>query len=271
MTRSVGLAGCRQSRLPGIDDGDGPPSNVPSIFIYGGSILPGSVRGQTVTVQDLFEAVGKHSVGDMSDEDLDELEQVACPSGRLLRRPVHREHHGDSVRGRSASRCPIRNPGGPRPLRDPRPLLHDGRRAGDGPRPQEHPPARTSVTARKALENAAVVVAASGGSTNAGLHLPQRPQLRDRLHLAHVAEVSAPLTERVKSQRKYVRRPSIGSWRNPPPHEEDSSKPRLNCNGDCMTRPPAPTLGEPREVPCTRRERNLTPKPPINPTAASGG
>jgi hypothetical protein len=54
--------------------------NVPSIFIYGGSILPGSYRGQPVTVQDLFEAVGKHSVGDMSDDDLDELETVACPS-----------------------------------------------------------------------------------------------------------------------------------------------------------------------------------------------
>ncbi len=54
--------------------------NVPSIFIYGGSILPGSFRGKPVTVQDLFEAVGKVAVGDMSLEDLDELEQVACPS-----------------------------------------------------------------------------------------------------------------------------------------------------------------------------------------------
>ena len=53
---------------------------MPSIFIYGGSILPGTFKGQAVTVQDVFEAVGKHSVGDMSDEDLDELEQVACPS-----------------------------------------------------------------------------------------------------------------------------------------------------------------------------------------------
>src|SRR5207253_3994699 len=50
------------------------------IFIYGGSILPGNFRGQVVTVQDMFEAVGRHSVGDLSDEDLDEMEQVACPS-----------------------------------------------------------------------------------------------------------------------------------------------------------------------------------------------
>lgn len=54
--------------------------NVPSIFIYGGSILPGSFRGRPVTVQDVFEAVGQHSVGNMDDEALHELEMVACPS-----------------------------------------------------------------------------------------------------------------------------------------------------------------------------------------------
>ena len=74
----VGLAGCDKS-LPGMMMAM-VRLNVPSIFIYGGSILPGNFRGQVVTVQDMFEAVGKHSVGDMSDEDLDELEQVACPS-----------------------------------------------------------------------------------------------------------------------------------------------------------------------------------------------
>src|ERR1700681_2611110 len=54
--------------------------NVPAIFIYGGSILPGTFKGKPVTIQDVFEAVGKHSVGDMSDADLDVLEQNACPS-----------------------------------------------------------------------------------------------------------------------------------------------------------------------------------------------
>ena len=78
MTRLVGLAGCDKS-LPGMMMAM-VRLNVPSIFIYGGSILPGNFRGQVVTVQDMFEAVGKHSVGEMSDEDLDELEQVACPS-----------------------------------------------------------------------------------------------------------------------------------------------------------------------------------------------
>src|SRR5262245_64113989 len=54
--------------------------NVQSIFIYGGSILPGTFKGRPVTIQDVFEAVGKHSVGAMSDRDLETLEQNACPS-----------------------------------------------------------------------------------------------------------------------------------------------------------------------------------------------
>jgi dihydroxy-acid dehydratase len=74
----VGIAGCDKS-LPGMMMAM-VRLNVPSIFIYGGSILPGTFKGQPVTVQDVFEAVGKHSVGQMSDEDLEGLEQVACPS-----------------------------------------------------------------------------------------------------------------------------------------------------------------------------------------------
>ncbi len=78
MTRLVGLAGCDKS-LPGMMMAMC-RLNVPSIFIYGGSILPGTFKGKPVTVQDVFEAVGKHSVGQMSDDDLETLEQNACPS-----------------------------------------------------------------------------------------------------------------------------------------------------------------------------------------------
>ena len=74
----VGLAGCDKS-LPGMMMSM-VRLNVPSVFIYGGSILPGNFRGKQITVQDVFEAVGQHSVGAMSDEDLKEIEQVACPS-----------------------------------------------------------------------------------------------------------------------------------------------------------------------------------------------
>ena len=74
----IGVAGCDKS-LPGMMMAMC-RLNVPSIFIYGGSILPGTFKGKPVTIQDVYEAVGKHSVGAMSDDDLDVLEQDACPS-----------------------------------------------------------------------------------------------------------------------------------------------------------------------------------------------
>src|SRR5438105_7234178 len=74
----VGLAGCDKS-LPGVMMAM-LRLNVPSVFMYGGSILPGRFKGKDVTVQDVFEAVGLHSSGRMSDADLPELQCVACPS-----------------------------------------------------------------------------------------------------------------------------------------------------------------------------------------------
>ena len=74
----VGLAGCDKS-LPGMMMAM-LRLNVPSVFMYGGSILPGKFKGRDVTVVDVFEAVGQHAAGKMSDEDLHELECVACPS-----------------------------------------------------------------------------------------------------------------------------------------------------------------------------------------------
>src|SRR6201992_845827 len=74
----VGLAGCDKS-LPGLMMAM-LRLNVPAVFMYGGSILPGRFRGKDVTVVDLFEAVGPPAVGAMSDEDMHELECGACPS-----------------------------------------------------------------------------------------------------------------------------------------------------------------------------------------------
>src|SRR6186713_1991839 len=73
----VGLAGCDKS-LPGMMMAM-LRLNVPSVFLYGGSIMPGRFHGKDVTVVDVFEAVGKHSAGNMSGKDLHELECVACP------------------------------------------------------------------------------------------------------------------------------------------------------------------------------------------------
>ena len=67
--------------------------NVPSVFIYGGSILPGKYKGKDVTVIDVFEAVGKHAAGTISDQDLKDIEQVACPSAGSWR-SVYSKYNG---------------------------------------------------------------------------------------------------------------------------------------------------------------------------------
>jgi dihydroxy-acid dehydratase len=141
---------------------------VPSIFIYGGSILPGNFRGQVVTVQDMFEAVGKHSVGDMSDEDLDELESVACPSAGACGAQFTANTMA-TVSEAIGLALPY-SAGAPAPyeIRD-RFCMTAGEQIMEllarNIRPRD-------IVTRKALENAATVVAATGGSTNAALHLP---------------------------------------------------------------------------------------------------
>ena len=162
----VGLAGCDKS-LPGMMMSM-VRLNVPSIFIYGGSILPGTYRGQQVTVQDLFEAVGKHSVGDMSDEDLDELEQVACPSAGACGAQFTANTMA-TVSEAIGLALPY-SAGAPAPyeIRD-RFCMTAGEAVMELIQQNLRP---RDIVTRKALENAATVVAASGGSTNAGLHLP---------------------------------------------------------------------------------------------------
>src|SRR5690348_15700265 len=162
----VGLAGCDKS-LPGMMMAM-LRLNVPSIFIYGGSILPGNFRGQQVTVQDMFEAVGRHSVGEMSDEDLDEIERVACPSAGACGAQFTANTMA-TVSEAIGLALPY-SAGAPAPyeIRDAF-CMTAGEQVvaliAEGIRPRD-------IVTRKALENAAAVVAASGGSTNAALHLP---------------------------------------------------------------------------------------------------
>ena len=162
----VGLAGCDKS-LPGMMMAMC-RLNVPSIFIYGGSILPGTFRGRPVTVQDMFEAVGKHAVGDMSDEDLDEIEQVACPSagacgGQFTANTMATVSEAIGLALPYSAGAPA-----PYEFRD-RFCTAAGETIMDLVRRQVRP---RDIVTRQALENAATVVAASGGSTNAALHLP---------------------------------------------------------------------------------------------------
>ncbi|MBL8707786.1 MAG: dihydroxy-acid dehydratase [Rhodospirillaceae bacterium] len=162
----VGLAGCDKS-LPGLMMAM-VRLNVPSVFMYGGSILPGRYKGKDVTVQDVFEAVGKHSAGNMSDAELHDLECVACPSagscgGQFTANTMAcvSEAIGLAIPGSAGAPAPYES-------RDAY-AEASGQQVMDliarNIRPRD-------IVTRKSLENAARVVAASGGSTNAGLHLP---------------------------------------------------------------------------------------------------
>ena len=162
----IGIAGCDKS-LPGMMMAMC-RLNVPSIFIYGGSILPGTFKGQPVTVQDVFEAVGKYSVGEMSDSDLDTLERNACPSAGACGAQFTANTMA-TVSEAIGLALPY-SAGAPAPyeIRDAF-CMTAGEKIIDlikaGLRPRD-------IVTRKALENAAAVVSASGGSTNAALHLP---------------------------------------------------------------------------------------------------
>ncbi|MEM9341833.1 MAG: dihydroxy-acid dehydratase [Pseudomonadota bacterium] len=162
----VGLAGCDKS-LPGMMMAM-VRLNVPSVFIYGGSILPGRLNGKDVTVQDVFEAVGRHQAGDYSDEELAVLERVACPSagacgGQFTANTMAcvSEAIGLALMNSSGAPAPYesRDQYGVASGEAVMALLESGIRSRD-------------VVTRKSLENAARVVACTGGSTNAGLHLP---------------------------------------------------------------------------------------------------
>ena len=162
----VGLAGCDKS-LPGVMMAMA-RLDVPSVFMYGGSILPGRFKGRDVTVQDVFEAVGAHASGNMSDDELHQLECVACPSagscgGQFTANTMAcvSEAIGLALPGSAGAPAPYES-------RDEY-AYHSGRLVMDLVRQNIRP---RMILTRQAFENAATVVAASGGSTNAGLHLP---------------------------------------------------------------------------------------------------
>ena len=162
----VCIAGCDKS-LPGMMMAM-VRLNVPSIFIYGGSILPGTFKGRPVTIQDVFEAVGKYSVGEMSDADLDTLEQNACPSAGACGAQFTANTMA-TVSEAIGLALPY-SAGAPAPyeIRD-KFCMTAGEQVLDLVKRNIRP---RDIVTRKALENAAAVVAASGGSTNAALHLP---------------------------------------------------------------------------------------------------
>ena len=183
----VGVAGCDKS-LPGMMMAM-LRLNVPSVFLYGGSIMPGEWRGRPVNVKDVFEGVGNHAAGKMSYEDLCDLERHACP--------------GDGACGgqytANTMACVSEAIGLALPLSAALPAPYESRdayAAASGRavvdliekniRPRD-------ICTREAFENAAIVVAATGGSTNGGLHLPA---------MAHEAGVKFTLRDMARVFKK---------------------------------------------------------------------
>ncbi|MES2846650.1 MAG: dihydroxy-acid dehydratase [Pseudomonadota bacterium] len=162
----VGLAGCDKS-LPGMMMAM-VRLNVPSVFIYGGSILPGRLNGQDVTVQDVFEAVGKFQAGNYSEAELAILERVACPSSGAC--GAQYTANTMACVSEAIGLALLNSSGAPAPYES-RDQYGEASGVAVMTLIEKNIRARDIVT-RKALENAARVVACTGGSTNAGLHLP---------------------------------------------------------------------------------------------------
>ena len=197
----VGFAGCDKS-LPGMMMAM-LRLNVPSIFVYGGSILPGTYAGRDVTVVDVFEAVGQHAAGNCPLKDLTALEKVACPGhgacgGQFTANTMAcvGEAIGLSLPNSNMTPAPYRS-------RE-EIAVAAGRQVmalvERNLRPRE-------ICTRAAFENAARVVAATGGSTNAALHLPAMAhEAGIAFDLHDVAEIfkSTPYIADLKPGGKYV-------------------------------------------------------------------
>lgn len=197
----VGIAGCDKS-LPGLMLAM-VRLDVPSVFLFGGSIMPGRYKERDVTVLDVFEAVGAYAAGGISIDELTALEKVACPGAGAC----GGQYTANSMAYVSEA-IGLALPGSASP-----PATYESRdafaeRAGmvvidllrSGLRPRQ-------IVTRKALENAAAVVAATGGSTNATLHLPALAhEAGITFDLFDVAEVfkRTPLIADLKPGGKYL-------------------------------------------------------------------
>ena len=260
----VGLAGCDKS-LPGMMMAM-VRLNVPSVFLYGGSILPGSFRGREVTVQDVFEAVGQHSVGDMDDEALEELEMAACPSAGACGAQFTANTMA-TVSEAIGLALPY-SAGAPAPyeIRD-RFCMAAGEKVIDllalGIRPRD-------IVTKEALENAATVVAASGGSTNAALHLPAiANEIGIPFDLFDVAEIfkRTPYIADLKPGGKYVAKDmfEVGGI----PILMKTLLDNGFLHGDCMT-VTGRTIGENMDLVAWNDDQDVV-YPASNPITPTGG
>jgi dihydroxy-acid dehydratase len=260
----IGIAGCDKS-LPGMMMSM-LRLNVPSVFLYGGSIKPGNFRGNDVTVVDLFEAVGMHAAGKFSNYDLHELECVACPGagacgGQFTANTM-------ACVAEAIGLAPPYSSGPPAEVLSRDDFALEAGRAvmellARNVRPRD-------IASRKAFENAARIVAATGGSTNAALHLPAMAnEAGIRFDLFDVAEIfrSTPYLASLKPGGQFVAK---DMW-------EAGGVPMLMrtlldggyLHGDCMTvtgKTVAENLKDVRFNPNQKVMREVT-----NPLAQTGG
>ncbi len=141
--------------------------DVPSLMLYGGSIPPGTFRGHDVTIQDVFEAVGAHAAGSMSDEDLAELEGAASPGagacgGQFTANTMAMAFEVMGISPVASAMVPAQDPQKAQVAYESGRLVMDVLARGQRPR---------ELITRESLENAIAAVAMSGGSTNGVLHL----------------------------------------------------------------------------------------------------
>jgi len=226
----VGLAGCDKS-LPGMMMVM-VRLNVPAVFMYGGTIMPGRFEGKDVTIVDVFEGVGRHVGGTMNDAELLTLEQAACPSGGSC---------GGQFTANTMA-CVSEAIGLALPGSAGAPAVYEsrdqyGERSGAAVlnllekniRPRD-------IVTLESIKNAATVVAATGGSTNAALHLPAiANECGIDFDLHDVAEVfkRTPLIANLKPNGDYVAKDlfEIGGVQVVIKELLDGGY----LNGDCMT------------------------------------
>ena len=197
----VGVAGCDKS-LPGLMMAM-VRLNVPSVFIYGGSILPGRFNGKDITVVDVFEGVGKYSSGKISAKDLRKLELKACPSAGACGGQFTANTMA-CVSEAIGLALPY-SAGTPAPYEERDKYAYQSGKAvmsllKKNIRPRD-------IVTRKSLENAATIVAATGGSTNAALHLPALAnEIGIKFDLMDVAKIfkKTPYLADLKPGGKYV-------------------------------------------------------------------
>jgi dihydroxy-acid dehydratase len=173
----VGIGGCDKN-MPGIIMALC-RLDIPGMMLYGGSIAPGKLNGKDITIQDVFEGIGSHAAGRIDDAGLEALEAHACPGagacgGQFTANTMAMSGEILGISPIQLSGVPATSPDKLEATREAGRMLMDAVRANRRP---------SQIITRKSLENAIASVAASGGSTNAVLHL-----------LAIAREMNIPLT-----------------------------------------------------------------------------